>query len=87
MYNLLLSVGFELCSSYHKKEKPTLELHPFLLFSHCALRFDFNFHLWKYLIFAVVFYIYDTYVSHILRLIFLRYTHTDAEYAFWHRKW
>ena len=29
MYNLLLSVGFELCSSYHKKEKQTLELHPF----------------------------------------------------------
>ena len=71
MHNLLLSVGFELCSSYHKKEKQTLELHPVLCFRivHYFL-ISFFFHLWKYLAFAVVFYIYDTAVSHILRLIF-----------------
>ena len=69
MYNLLLSVGFDLCSSYLKKERQTLEYIIFVV-SHGALPFVFNFHLWKYLPFAVVFYIYDTAVSHILRLIF-----------------
>ena len=42
MYNLLLSVGFELCSSYHKKEKQILELHPFCCF-HIVHYFLFQF--------------------------------------------
>ena len=74
------------CAAYHKKEKQTRELHPC-----CCTRivhyFYFNFHLWKYLTLVVVFYIYDAAVSHILRLFFLRNTHTDAEYELGHRKW